>query len=168
MTQALAIVPSRRIGKHEQKKMNKLTIDPEGGKPFGVRFNPERYTLNKGVQIAEINIPGLDSPALQFVRGQNEKITLELFFDTTDSGMVEDVKDVREDTKKIYQLLKINRETHAPPRCRLTWGTGGATVFFWIITQIPMHTGKCERGVQSFQPFRRSSQSKVERHLSGV
>ena len=87
-----------------------------------VPFNPERYTLNKGVQVAEINIPGLDSPVLQFVRGQNEKITMELFFDTTKEGLLDPVKDVREDTKKVYQLLKINPHTHAPPVCWLFWG----------------------------------------------
>jgi nucleoid-associated protein YgaU len=105
--------------------LEKLTIhsaDLNGEQTFKVLFNPERYTLNKGVQIAEIAIPGLDSPVLQFVRGQNEKITMELFFDTTDSGMTGDVKDVRSETGKMYQLVKIQPETHAPPRCTLTWG----------------------------------------------
>jgi nucleoid-associated protein YgaU len=110
--------------------LEKLTIKPEEGEPITVCFNPERYTLNKGVQIAEIAIPGLDSPVLQFVRGQNEKITLELFFDTTTHGMVDNVKDVREETKKIYHLLKINKKTHAPPRCTLLWGEGGQLFSF--------------------------------------
>jgi hypothetical protein len=115
--------------------LEKLTITPETGHggfgmPIKALFNPERYSLNKGVQIAEIAIPGLDSPVLQFVRGQNEKVTLELFFDTTSSGMVEDVKDVRELTRKIYELVKINRDTHAPPRCKLTWGDGGQIFSF--------------------------------------
>ncbi len=108
----------------------KLTIEPEGGVAIKALFNPERYTINKGVQIAEIAVPGLDSPVLQFVRGQNEKITLELFFDTTSFGMVDSVKDVREETRKVYQLLKINRDTHAPPRCKLSWGEGGQLFSF--------------------------------------
>jgi hypothetical protein len=95
-----------------------------------VLFNPERYSVNKGVQIAEIGIPGLDSPVLQFVRGQNEKITLELFFDTTEFGMVENCKDVRLETGKIYNLLKIDGDTHAPPRCKLRWGDGGQLFSF--------------------------------------
>ena len=102
----------------------KLTITSDDlGAGFRIEalFNPERYTLNKGVQIAEIPIPGLDSPVLQFVRGQNEKITMELFFDTTQFGMVDNVKDVRDETRKIYALVKINPETHAPPRCNLLW-----------------------------------------------
>lgn len=103
----------------------KLTITSKDlGDSFRIEalFNPERYTLNKGVQFAEIPIPGLDSPVLQFVRGQNEKITMELFFDTTKFGMVDNVKDVRDETSKFYYLLKINPETHAPPRCCLRWG----------------------------------------------
>src|SRR5688500_5882070 len=93
---------------------DKLTITNwETFEDIEVLFNPERYTLNKGVHIAEITIPGLDSPVLQFVRGLNEKITMELFFDTTKHGMLDPVKDVRRETRKIYELLKINQRTHA-------------------------------------------------------
>ena len=102
-----------------------LTIEPEGGTPIRVRFNPERYTVTKAVQIAEIAIPGLDSPVQQFVRGQTEKVQFELHFDTTEFGVVEGVKDVRELTGPIYKLLKVKKERHAPPRCKLTWGAGG-------------------------------------------
>ena len=107
--------------------LTKLTIkcadSPSSFDDIMVMFNPERYSLSKGVQFAEIAIPGLDGPLLQFIRGQNEKITMELFFDTTEQGLVEPgLRDVREDTKKIYRLMKINPETHAPPRCRLLWG----------------------------------------------
>ncbi|MGH9425694.1 MAG: peptidoglycan-binding protein, partial [Terriglobia bacterium] len=113
--------------------LEKLTITPDPASNLPViqaRFNPERYTVNKSVQIAEIAIPGLDSPVQQFVRGQTEKITMELFFDTTQYGMVEGVKDVREETKEIYQLLKVNSELHAPPRCLLLWGEAGKLFSF--------------------------------------
>lgn len=92
--------------------------------PIEVQFNPTEYTLAKGAQIAEIAIPGIDSPLLQFVRGQNEKLTLDLFFDTTDGGMDEEgsVRDVRELTRPVYQLVKIQPGTHAPPRVRFVWG----------------------------------------------
>ena len=108
----------------------KLTITTEKGKEIKALFNPERYTLNKGVQFAEIAIPGLDAPVLQFVRGQNEKITLELFFDTTKDGMVDDVTDVRKLTGEVYQLLKVDGELHAPPRCLLDWGESGKLFSF--------------------------------------
>jgi hypothetical protein len=95
------------------------------GRAIEVQVNPSEYTLTKGAQIAEIGIPGIDSPVLQFIRGQNEKLTLDLFFDTTRSGMGESpVVDVTTMTDQIYQLVKIQPETHAPPRIRFTWGQG--------------------------------------------
>jgi nucleoid-associated protein YgaU len=96
------------------------TAKEEEKKPFDsfeVPINPPEYTLTKGAQIAEIGIPGLDSPLLQFIRGTNEQITLKLFFDTT-----QERTDVREKTQKFYQLVKINSDLHAPPICKLTWG----------------------------------------------
>jgi Contractile injection system tube protein/LysM domain len=95
------------------------------GRAIDVQVNPSEYTLTKGAQIAEIGIPGIDSPVLQFIRGQNEKLTLDLFFDTTRSGMGESpVVDVTTMTDQIYQLVKIQPETHAPPRIRFIWGEG--------------------------------------------
>ena len=96
------------------------------------QFNPTEYTLSKGAQIAEIGVYGIDSPILQFVRGQNERLTLDLFFDTTTSESEEvttvemgvGAKDVRELTNPFYQLVKIQPKTHAPPRVEISWGKG--------------------------------------------
>src|SRR5260370_34641299 len=100
--------------------VDKDARDPARGldKPIVVQFNPTEYTLAKGAQIAEIAIPGIDSPILQFIAGQNEKLTLDLFFDTTLTGM----GDVRDATKRFYQLVKIQPKTHAPPRILFRWG----------------------------------------------
>ena len=89
-----------------------------------VQYNPTEFTFNKAAQIADINIPGLDMPILQFVRGQTETLSLELFFDTTDHGTAENSRPVTEKTDKFYQLIKIDRSTHAPPICRFVWGRG--------------------------------------------
>lgn len=90
-----------------------------------VQFNPPEATFSKGAQIAEIAIPGLDSPILQFIRGQNEKLTLDLFFDTTTlTGGGPQLADVRLLTRSIYQLVKIQPRTHAPPRVQFVWGAG--------------------------------------------
>jgi len=88
-----------------------------------VRFNPTEYTLNKGAQIAEVTIPGLDSPILQFVRGQTETLSLDLFFDTTEYGMDDNATSVTELTDKFYELVKIDGATHAPPVCFFSWGS---------------------------------------------
>ena len=106
--------------------LDRDAIDPSRGllPVIPVQFNPTEYSLNKSAQIAEIAIPGIDSPILQFIRGQNEKLTLDLFFDTTEAGMGEAAVDVRILTHPIYQLVKIQPKTHAPPRIQFVWGPG--------------------------------------------
>ena len=52
-----------------------------------MQYNPTEYTLDKQVTLGEVAIPGLDAPLQQFVRGNAEKLTLDLFFDTTEHGM---------------------------------------------------------------------------------
>lgn len=114
------------LAKAKIEILDAAAIDPSRGLPasFEVQFNPGEYTLQKGAKIAEIAIPGIDSPILQFIGGQNRKLTLELLYDTTDQGMGEDATDVRTLTKSIYQLVKIQPTTHAPPRVRFVWGEG--------------------------------------------
>jgi nucleoid-associated protein YgaU len=88
-----------------------------------VQFNPTELSLDKGAQIAEIAIPGLDSPLLQFVRGQNERLTLDLFFDTTEQGMGAGATSVTTLTDRIYELVKIEPGRHAPPVCTFLWNS---------------------------------------------
>src|SRR3546814_19948410 len=38
--------------------------------------------------------------------------------------MDESARDVREQTRSIYQPVKIQPKTHAPPRIRFRWGAG--------------------------------------------
>src|SRR5829696_7499399 len=89
--------------------LDRKAVNLQRGLPplIPVQFNPTEYTLEKGAQIAEIAIPGIDSPILQFIRGQNERLTLDLFFDTTEFGMDEAAVDVRLRTNAFYQLVKI-------------------------------------------------------------
>lgn len=97
------------------------TLDPNVCRvPVEFQFNPTEITFEKGVTLAEISIPGLDAPLQQFVRGNAEKITMDLFFDATDEGMGETVPGVSPpgvtaNTDKIFSLLKIVPGTHAPP-----------------------------------------------------
>jgi nucleoid-associated protein YgaU len=86
-----------------------------------VQYNPTEYSLDKSAQIAEVQIPGLDSPLQQFVRGQSEKLTLDLFFDTTEHGMGAGATSVTTETDKIYQRIKIEPKRHAPPILEFVW-----------------------------------------------
>lgn len=86
--------------------------------PIPVMFNPPDYQLQKTNQFAEIDIPGLGSSPLQFVRGSAQTLTMELFFDTTDTRI-----DVRAVTELVVGLTDVNAETHAPPRLLFVWGS---------------------------------------------
>jgi LysM repeat protein len=113
------------VGKLQKAQIQRLKPNgkPDSRYPaLEVQYNPTEYTLDKSVQVAEVAIPGLDSPLLQFVRGQNETLSLELFFDTTDDGMGENATSVTSETNDFYKLVKIDNDLHAPPVCLFTWG----------------------------------------------
>jgi nucleoid-associated protein YgaU len=83
-----------------------------------VMFNPPEYQLQKANQFADITIPGLGSSLLQFVTGNAQTLTMELFFDTTDTGL-----DVRVFTEPVIGLTALNAKKHAPPGLLFVWGT---------------------------------------------
>lgn len=107
-----------------------IEVDPRDRGPnlppvIPVLFNPPEYTITKGAQIAEIAIPGIDAPILQFIRGQTRTLALELFFDGTRIGSsLTRPGDVRLLLEPVVQLGRIQPNTHAPPRIRFIWGIG--------------------------------------------
>jgi nucleoid-associated protein YgaU len=84
-----------------------------------VCFNPTEYQLQKANNFAEIAIPGLESPPIQFVRGAAEKMTAELLVDT--SSTLDDVREMYVD--QLRGLMDLNRDLHAPPVVRFVWDT---------------------------------------------
>ena len=82
-----------------------------------LRFNPTEYQLQKANNFAEIAIPGLETPPIQYVRGSSEKLTLELLVDTSDT--LEDVR--TKYVNALRGLLNINSELHAPPIVAFVW-----------------------------------------------
>jgi hypothetical protein len=90
---------------------------PQGAQPIAVLFNPTQYGLDSSNQFAETPVVGLNTPILQYVRGNASSLSMELFFDT-----YEQQSDVREHTNRIYALLAVETSTHVPPVCTFTWG----------------------------------------------
>lgn len=82
-----------------------------------LRFNPTEYQLQKSNTFAEIAIPGLESPPIQFIRGAAETLSVEFLVDTSDT--LEDVREKYVD--KLRGLLRIDAELHAPPIVRFIW-----------------------------------------------
>jgi nucleoid-associated protein YgaU len=87
-----------------------------------VQYNPNTLSFEKPVHTADITIPGLDSPLKQFVRGGAETASVELFFDTTESGTGATATSVTTLTDEFYGLVKIDPKTHAAPVCSFIWG----------------------------------------------
>ncbi|MCB0165985.1 MAG: LysM peptidoglycan-binding domain-containing protein [Anaerolineae bacterium] len=82
-----------------------------------VLFNPEEYSLDVGNTFAEIGIPGLKTPPIQYVRGNLRHLRMELFFDTYEQRV-----DVRRLTGQITTLLDPEAKTQAPPLLLFSWG----------------------------------------------
>jgi nucleoid-associated protein YgaU len=85
-----------------------------------VLFNPQQYSINKSNQFASLSIPGRSSSIIQFVKGESETLSFELFFDTYTYYEGVNVKNY---TDKIKNLMDINSKIHAPPICTFEWGS---------------------------------------------
>jgi nucleoid-associated protein YgaU len=92
------------------------------GKAVEVGFNPREYTIEQSNSYAEIGIPGLEAPILQFVRGNTEKLSFDVLIDTTDLEPGSPQRDARTLANKILQLARVDGERHAPPICKFEWG----------------------------------------------
>jgi hypothetical protein len=108
---------------------------------ISVLFNPEEYTLNQDNNFAQVAIPGMRAPILQFVHGNMRTLDMTLLFDTFEKHVEggrtvnEAGDDVRNLTKKVTDLLNINPDTHAPPVLLFTWGDFSFTCVLAKATQ---------------------------------
>lgn len=82
-----------------------------------VLFNPKEYVVEKKTPWSEVSVFGMDSPPVQFTMGERKRLSMELFFDTS-----EEKTDVRVHTEKIDKLMLVNAQEHRPPLLRFTWG----------------------------------------------
>jgi hypothetical protein len=87
-----------------------MIINTKTGERITVMYNPEQFTLDQGNDFAEVGIPGLNAPPIQYVRGKGRTLSMELFFDTYEQGA-----DVRQFTDPVVGLLDKLPDTHAPP-----------------------------------------------------
>ena len=95
------------------------------GERFPVLLNPEDYTLQRNNNFAQVAVPGLRGPLLQFVAGNMQTLEMELLVDSYEDqgGAVAAGSDVRALTSRITNLMNIDPGTHAPPVLLFTWGS---------------------------------------------
>src|SRR5262245_35392215 len=92
-------------------------INTDTGARIPVMYNPEQLSLDQGNNFAEVAIPGLSTPPLQYVRGRSRVLSMDLFFDTYEAH-----RDVRLFSGKVVALLDQLPATHAPPVLLFTFG----------------------------------------------
>ncbi len=97
-----------------------------------LRFNPTDYKLSKANTFAEITIPGLETPPIQFVRGGSETLTVQALVDTSDT--LTSVRKAYVD--RVRNLLKVNGKEHAPPIVQFIWDT---TVFTGVLEKLDVN-----------------------------
>jgi hypothetical protein len=111
-------------------RLKKATVtNTVTGDRVPVLFNPEEYSLKRDINYAQAAVPGLSAPILQFVNGNLQTLEMELLLDTyethTEGGrtIAAAGSDVRTQTRKITDLMNIDRTTHAPPVLLFTWAS---------------------------------------------
>lgn len=97
-------------------------------KVITVLFNPPEYSFERTNSYKAVPVPGLSSPLLQFVNGESDQLSMELFLDDyTDpkgptSLQQKETDPVGKRLRDISKLLHIDRDLHAPPPVRFNWG----------------------------------------------
>jgi Contractile injection system tube protein/LysM domain len=92
-------------------------IADERQRRIPLRFNPTDYKLSKSNTFAEITIPGLETPPLQYVRGGSETLSVQALVDTSDT--LENVRTTYVDG--VRNLMRPDSREHAPPVVRFVW-----------------------------------------------
>ena len=92
-------------------------IADERQRRIPLRFNPTDYKLSKSNTFAEITIPGLETPPIQYVRGGSETLTVQALVDTSDT--LDNVRTSYVDA--VRNLMRPDSREHAPPIVRFVW-----------------------------------------------
>jgi len=119
------------MSKAQLKKATITVLDgADKNKVIAVLFNPTEYSLERSNSYKATPVPGLGTPLLQFVNGECDQLSMELFLDdyTDPKGPTSRERDeptpspVKTRLDELSKLLEIDRDLHAPPPVRFNWG----------------------------------------------
>jgi nucleoid-associated protein YgaU len=115
-----------------ETQLKKATITVLAGadraKVIAVLFNPTEYTFERTNAYKALPVPGLGTPLMQFVNGEADVLTMDLFLDdyTDPEGPTsrerKEAKPLMTRLKDLGRLLEIDRDLHAPAPVRFNWG----------------------------------------------
>ena len=123
------------------KKMTMENLDT--GDKFEVLYNPQSYKQGRKLKFDKIAEHESNAPVVQYIHTGVEQLEFELFFDSLNAGtevggsMVDKAKfaansllpsiasqiDVRDYTKKVYELMEVEPSVHRPPMLKLEWAS---------------------------------------------
>jgi nucleoid-associated protein YgaU len=111
------------------KKATITVLDgADEGKVITVLFNPTEYNFERSNSYKGTSVPGLGTPLTQFVSGESDHLSMDLFLDdyTDPKGPTSLQQKEDEPLMKrladMFKLLEIDRDLHAPPPVRFNWG----------------------------------------------
>lgn len=117
------------MAKSQLKKATITVLDgARKGEVIAVLFNPTEYTFERSNSYKATPVPGLGAPLLQFVNGESDRLTMDLFLDDyTDPTGPTSLRQSESDPlnarlRALTTLLEIDRDLHAPPPVRFNWG----------------------------------------------
>jgi nucleoid-associated protein YgaU len=117
------------MAKSQLKKATITVLDgARKGEVIVVLFNPTEYTFERSNSYKATPVPGLGAPLLQFVNGESDRLSMELFLDDyTDPNGPTSLRQSESDPlnsrlRALTTLLEIDRDLHAPPPVRFNWG----------------------------------------------
>ena len=124
-------------------ELAKLQIEPLDNvaiQPFKVMFNPNTYSISKNITWTGATSPEINAPTLSFSGADGRTLSLELFYDVTEPVNDVLVDDVRQETNKMVELTRIQRDLHRPPVLQITWGDDSSDrfdfPFIGVVTQL--------------------------------
>lgn len=117
------------MSRAQLKKATITVLDgSDKGKVIAVLFNPTEYSFDRTNSYKTTAVPGLGSPLIQFVNGECDTLSMDLFMDDyTDpkgptSLLVPERDPLGKRLEALAKLLEIDRDLHAPPPVRFNWG----------------------------------------------
>lgn len=117
------------MAKSQLKKATITVLDgARKGEVIVVLFNPTEYSFERSNTYKATPVPGLGAPLLQFVNGESDHLSMELFLDDyTDpqgptSLLQKESDPLGSRLRALTTLLEIDRDLHAPPPVRFNWG----------------------------------------------
>lgn len=118
-----------------KKALIEIMAGSKKGTTIEVLYYPTEYEMTKGNKFSEVDILGLETPYLQYSRGNSGSIKLDVFYDTY-SEKNSKKTDVRKYSNQLSDLLKIDPDLHAPPPLRFIWGMPAEEPFICVMENV--------------------------------